>query len=455
MSLTRRRLLQAAGATGLLSACSQWRLAPARPGEDFHLVAEPATLSIVPGHPSAGLAFNGGFPAPVLRVPQGRPVRIRFSNRMDQPTTIHWHGIRLANAMDGVPGLTQPPVLPGEEFIYEFTCPDAGTFWYHPHMHSVEQLGKGLTGTLIVEENNPPDFDGEVILQLRDWRLAGDGSWLPLSIPRQAFRMGTLGTVQTVNGELLPDIPVPANGRLRLRLLNLDNTRVYGLSLGDTPARVLAVDGSPVAQPYPLTVHDTGAGMRLDLELIAAGEIGSTITVYDQQGLIRRPLATLRIARSGITAPRPPGPALPANPLPPLDLDRALRDAFVFEWVGALSPAGAEGHNFWTINRRSWNDHSHSDLPAPLAVWQRGRTYVVELYNATPHPHPIHLHGEIFHVLSSSQRTITPWQTDTVLLQKNERVQIALVADNPGRWMFHCHVIEHMVTGLMGYVVIT
>src|SRR5690606_22540397 len=149
-----------------------------------HLIAEAAPIHIVPGHASAGLTFNGTYPAPVLRVRQGERVRIRFSNRLNEPTTIHWHGIRIDNAMDGVPELTQPPVMPGEDFLYDFVCPDAGTFWYHPHMNSVEQLGKGLTGALIVEEREPPAFDAEVILQLRDWRLAEDGSWLALSIPR-------------------------------------------------------------------------------------------------------------------------------------------------------------------------------------------------------------------------------------------------------------------------------
>ena len=120
-----------------------------------------------------------------------------------------------------------------------------------------------------------------------------------------------------------------------------------------------------------------------------------------------------------------------------------------------MTPVSKDGHahhEFWTINRRAWAGMHSANLPEPLAELSLGKSYIFELHNATPHGHPIHLHGLIFKVLSSDRKTITPFFTDTILLEKNERARIAFVADNPGSWMYHCHVIEHMKTGLMGYI---
>ncbi len=461
--MKRRTLLQASGLAlgGAVMPKLTLAMAGGRDQLDragYELVAAPGPAQLVDGGATPALLYNGGFPAPVLRVRQGERLRVRLTNQLPQATTLHWHGIRIDNAMDGVPHLTQPPVLPGESFTYDFLCPDAGTYWYHPHMHSVEQLGKGLVGVLIVDEAEPQPFDTEVILGLKDWRLNRDGSFMPLSDPRQAFRAGTLGNVATVNGRQRPTIEVPAGGRLRLRLLNLDNSREFNLSLRDNEATVIAIDGNPVAAPYSLDVHAMASGMRLDLGLIAPSEAGVEIPIYDRKGRFHQEICRLRTVPSKIDSPRRGIAALPANPVPAPDLARAEVHRFVFEWAGALSPTLADGSSdraFWTINRRGWEGISAGQLPAPLAELELGKSYIFELHNATPHSHPIHLHGLIFTVLESDQREITPFQSDTILLQKNERAKIAFVADNPGRWMYHCHVIEHMKTGLMGYITVS
>lgn len=425
----------------------------------YQLTAELATAEILPGQQTAIFGYNGQFPAPVIRACQGEVLRVEFHNKLPQATTIHWHGIRLPNAMDGVPWLTQAPIEPGERFVYEFTPPDAGTFWYHPHIHSIEQLGKGLVGALIVEEQQPQPYH-EVIVGLKDWRLKPDGSYLPLSLPREAFRAGTLGTVATVNGQQQPTIDVPAGQLLRLRFLNMDSTRVFNLSLGQQEAQIIAIDGSPVARPLALDQFAAGAGMRLDVVLHSPTEIGQEIPLFDMKGRFGREMARLRTVPSEVRpAPDEPVQALPANPIARPDLAAAETLNFVFEWQGALSPSNHHGevdHSFWLINRRAWGgEHGPGPLPAPLATLRLGKTYVVNLHNATPHHHPIHLHGLIFTVLKSDKRNITPYETDTILMEKNERAQIAFVADNPGKWMFHCHVIEHMKTGFMGYIEIS
>lgn len=457
MSLTRRQFIAASAVS--LAACSTPRLTLKKdPTQQYRytLIAEPADVSIVPGTRSALLTFNGDYPAPIIRAKQGEMVHIHFINRLDEPTTIHWHGIRIDNKMDGVPHLTQHPVQAGESFDYEFVCPDAGTFWYHPHMNSIEQLGRGLTGLLIVDEAEPTPYQQDVILELRDWRLGEDGEFLELSSPRQAARAGTLGTVKTVNGQIKPVIEVPAQQLTRLRLANIDNTRVYTIALKEQAAEVIALDGNAVAEPFPLVAQAIGAGMRLDLGLITP-EAGKDVVIYDRKGKLYFEICRLRPVGE-TSAPVPTRvPALPVNPIPRPDLENAETQHFVFEWAGAISPVDDSGKvksEFWTMNKRAWEGMSAGNLPEPLATLTLGKTYIFKLHNATPHHHPIHLHGYMFTVLDSDKREITPYQTDTILMARNERATIAFVADNPGHWMYHCHVIEHMKTGLMGYITV-
>lgn len=458
--LARRDLLRVAGVATLGAGLPRLTLAMASPTVDeydYILTAQSARSEILSGTESDILGFNGQFPAPIIRAKQGERLRIRFINNLDEPTTIHWHGIRLDVAMDGVPHLTQPPIPAGGEFVYDFVCPDAGTFWYHPHMNSVKQLGMGLVGALIVEEREPTPYR-DVVIGLKDWRLDADGHYLPLSLPREAARAGTLGTVATVNGKQKPVITVPAGQPLRVRLLNMDNTRVYTIAVPDTDCLCLALDGTPLIPARPFQQEAIGAGMRVDLGIMAPQQVGQDIVIYDMKGRFGIEVCRLRTASEGAAAqPRHNLPSLPPNPIPAPDLANAASLSFVFEWQGALSPTTTTGevdHSFWLINRRAWDSHGKADLPAPLATLTLGHTYIFHLHNATPHHHPIHLHGYLFTVLSSDKREIVPYQCDTILLEKNERATIAFVADNPGRWMFHCHVIEHMKTGLMGYITV-
>jgi len=457
MSLSRRQFLQRSSlALGSL-ALPQLTLALSRtPEYDYILVAEPKPISIIEGTITPALTFNGGYPAPTIRARQGERVRIKFINKLDEPTTIHWHGLRIDIAMDGVPFLSQPPVMPGETFIYDFLCPDAGTFWYHPHMNSLEQLSKGLVGAFIVDEVEPPAFDADIALSFKDWLLDKNGQFKAFTSPRHAARAGTLGNIHTITGLMRPTFDIPAGGAIRARFLNIDNTRNLNISFKDYPATVLAEEGMPVPQSYPLDARLTGAGMRLDVGFIAPAEPGQEVVVYDRRGRLHLELCRFRTVAANNPL-RTQVPDLPPNPIVEPDLANAERFSFAFEWAGALSPVKKDGkvnYEFWTINRRAWEGMKPNNLPAPLATLELGKTYIVDLHNATPHIHPIHLHGYSFKVLNSDKREITPYFTDTLLMTKNERAQVAFVADNPGRWMFHCHIIEHMKTGLMGYITV-
>jgi FtsP/CotA-like multicopper oxidase with cupredoxin domain len=145
----------------------------------FDIVAAPTELPLVDGGALKVWAYNGQVPGPTLRIKLGETLRVRFTNQLPQETTIHWHGVRLPNAMDGVPYITQTPVQPGETFVYEFTPKDAGTFWFHPHVRASEQVERGLYGVLIVEDAKPPPYTQDLVWVLDDWLLDASGQIAP------------------------------------------------------------------------------------------------------------------------------------------------------------------------------------------------------------------------------------------------------------------------------------
>ena len=137
----------------------------------FDIEARPAELPLVDGPKLRVWAYNGSVPGPELRIRLGETLRVRFTNHLPEATTIHWHGVRVPNGMDGVPHVTQPPVAPGGTFTYEFTPKDAGTFWFHPHVRSSEQVERGLYGVLVVEDATPLPYARDIVWVLDDWLL--------------------------------------------------------------------------------------------------------------------------------------------------------------------------------------------------------------------------------------------------------------------------------------------
>ena len=182
-----RRSFLAGAASVVAASLPRVAYAASTPIREFKLTAAPARWPIVgKPHPETEVwCYGGRIPGPEIRVRQGEPVRIIVENKLEQDTTVHWHGIRLPIAMDGVPGLTQPPIRPGASFTYEFTSPDAGTFWYHPHANSLQQLGRGMAGALIVEEAEAVPVDRDMLWMLSDWRLTSGAA--PRSRPASAM----------------------------------------------------------------------------------------------------------------------------------------------------------------------------------------------------------------------------------------------------------------------------
>ena len=453
MSVSRRQVLAGLAALGVLGVgaggARYWLGRPASvTTHDYELIAAPLDVELVPGFTTSAWAYGGQVPGVELRCRQGERLRVRFINRLSEPTTIHWHGLRIPLDMDGVPYISQLPVLPGEHFDYDFLCPDAGTFWYHPHTASGEQLGRGLVGPVIVEEREPSGFRHERTLSIKHWHVDEQGAFTAFSVPREAARGGTPGILSTVNGSHNPTLELPAGQVVRLRLLNLDNTHTYRLALPGAEVRIYALDGNPIT-PRPLgKAYWLGPGMRIDLA-IRVPAAGTELPV--RNGPLR--LATLKSVPSSEAPGDWPAP-LPANPIPEPDLARAETLRFNFEWAGALSENADKGgpFTFWQINGQAWDGGNNSCVERPLARLRRNGHYLFELRNVSQYQHPVHLHGMTFKVLSSDRKRIEPYFTDTYLLGKNETARVALVADNPGVWMFHCHVIDHMETGLMGVI---
>lgn len=397
---------------------------------------------------------DAGMP-PVLRMKKGAAFAARLVNVIDEPTTIHWHGIRVPNKMDGVPFLVQPYVYTGDQFDYAFTPPDAGTFWYHPHCNTLIQMGHGLTGVIVVENPSDPEFDAEVVLNLRDWRLGGDGQFIEQYRPRDAARTGTFGTVRTANWIEQPQYDAPSGGLVRLRVAITDVTRIYSFRVQGADATVIAIDGNPLPKPFPLDLIQIGPGQRLELAIRMPDNEGALVSLEDIRGTKSAVLATLRSSGASLRRDARDLAPLEANPIEHVDVASAqhirLALSATAENVAADSICGSLGYSFWAINKVPWPGDT-PDPTAPLAELKLGKSYVIDMENLTPHAHPIHLHGMSFTVLSSSKRQVQPLISDTYLIQADEKVQLGFVADNPGDWLLHCHIIEHQKTGMTSYL---
>ncbi|THF57842.1 multicopper oxidase family protein [Ollibium composti] len=457
--LTRRTLLKAsaaaAGGFGLGAMGNMVSAALAVPDPKI-LRTTKTTARLTEAEPTRDVLTYGeaGMP-PVLRMTKGKPFAARLVNGLDEPTTIHWHGMRVPNKMDGVPFMVQPYVYTGDHFDYAFTPPDAGTFWYHPHCNTLEQMGHGLTGVIVVENPHDPAFDSQVVLNLRDWRLGGDGQFIAQFRPRDAARSGTYGTVRTANWQVEPQYDAPAGGLVRLRIAVTDVTRIHALTLEGAAADVIAIDGNPVPQRFALDMVRIGPGQRLDLAVRMPDDEGAVVTLRDVRGTKKAALATLRATGSSLKHDLRDLAVLEANPVPAPDIASAthipLALSATAENVAANSICGSLGYSFWAINKVPWPGDT-PDPTAPLAELKLGKSYVFDMENLTPHAHPIHLHGMSFTVLSSSAGPVMPLVSDTYLLQPDEKVQLGFVADNPGDWLLHCHIIEHQKTGMTSYV---
>jgi FtsP/CotA-like multicopper oxidase with cupredoxin domain len=471
MGATRRQFLKSAGAALTMLALPPAARAAQEAGA-FSLRPGPAQLKLRPSGATTGVwSYNGVVPGPVLRYPQGARVRVAVQNRLPQETTVHWHGLRVPNPMDGVPQVTQNPIPIGARFDYEFTAEDAGTFWYHPHQASFEQVGRGLYGLLIVDEPKPVQVDRELAWVLSDFKLGRDNQQVnDFGDVAHLGGGGRLGNVLALNGRpAARRMEVRSGERIRLRLLNAATARIFLIAFQDHEPYVISYDGQPV-EPHGLPggVLLLGPGMRTDLILDCTGKPGDTFSVLDRRDQGAE-LARIAYAKKppvrGVRLAPPE--ALAPHPLPEPDLSKAVDHFVLFEGgllgrpaIGLVDGKPRKLHEIMSEQKLTWTmnysaQHEHAQMHEPLMSFRRGEHVRLKLINDTEFEHPMHQHGHSFRVLSLNERPVRyrPWR-DTVMMGPRGTAEVAFVAANPGEWMFHCHILEHAAGGMMGTFVV-
>ena len=469
MTISRRSLLKSASAAAGLASLPAAMARAATAPPFFGLSTGFVEQEIKAGAPKVGFwGFNGSVPGPVLRYRKGDKASILVSNGLSVDTAVHWHGVRVPNAMDGVPMVTQDPIKPGGQMLYEYALPDSGTFWYHPHQSSFEQVPRGLYGAFIVEESKPIEVDRDLVWVLSDVKLGADGQQVEdygrlLDLANE----GRVGNQVLVNGQVAgagQRLSVRTGERIRLRLINAASARIFRLTLAGHVMTAIAFDGQAV-QPHPLGQVDLAPGMRIDLIIDCLQKAGAIFSLTDRGH--RGAGEIVRIEYSGEPALRTRAMTAPIrlapNALPEPDLKRAQDHYIVFQGGMRGSPVIAkvdgqavkireimEKHGLaWTMNYTA--QHEHALMHEPLFRVKQGEHIVLHMINETDFWHPMHLHGHFFRVIAvNGVRTRFQEWRDTVLMGPRESVDIALVADNPGEWMFHCHVLDHAAGGMMG-----
>ena len=396
---------------------------------EFRLAAEPVTAQILTDDepPTQMLGFNGSTPGPELRFRQGDRVYVSFENRTERESAIHWHGIHIDNAMDGVPDLTQAIVEPGEVFDYQFDVPYAGTYWYHAHHRSWEQVARGLYGPLIVEELENPNIDHDITVVLDDWRLNSDGGLHDSFGDGHDFsHAGRLGNYAKA---LFSSDTVRLGDRVRLRLINAATARIFQMRISGGHGSVVAYDGMPVSEPTPLSDLTLAPAQRVDVVLDVDGPVSFNLLIQEDS----YNLGTIAVRGVNPAPIKSPIRPLPLARVPVPDLNSGIHLALVMQ--GGAMGGRHGGDDFWAFNDRS----GITDTP-----WQRfkqGETVRITLRNDTAFPHGIHLHGHHFHEIGEDG--LPGHYRDTTLVDPRKSRDILCVFDNPGKWLLHCHTLAH------------
>jgi len=407
---------------------------------EVDIEARETDWEFIAGRKTRAWGFNGQVPGPTIEARVGDVLEVRLTNRLPEPTTMHWHGLRLPCAMDGT-DMVQRPVAPGETFTYRFTLPDAGTFWYHPHTHETVQMERGMYGALVVRGPDEPVLDADRVFVLDDVMLDDDaqveppGGWIERHNGRE-------GGVRLVNGRQEPEITIAAGQVERWRFVNAASARYVRLSIGGRRFRIIGTDGGLIPAPVTVTEVLLATADRVELAVgpFAEGEVLEIMSLRYNRRAITWPhderFATLRV-----------GPAKPSRAQLP-DKLRTIEPLV----TGAVRPnrevhlgvkIGLHGMDF-VIN----DETHHRDKPVVV-----GELQVWDVINDSNMDHPFHLHGFFFQVLEVNglPPAFLSWE-DTVNVPPKSTVSIAWMPDDrPGEWMYHCHILEHHEKGMMAH----
>ena len=418
---------------------------------EINLEARVTTLEVVPGVRTEAWTYNGGLPGPLIRVKRGDRLIVNFSNKLPQSTTVHWHGVQVPIAMDGVPGISQPPVEPGGSFRYDFVVPDAGLFWYHPHVMSAAQVGFGLYGALLVDDPmDPVKVADELVLVLSD--IAIDDATGAMQPADSGGILGSLfgreGNHVLVNGRVRPTLPVRSGALQRWRIVNSAKSRYFQLVLGDgQPMLVIGVDGGLMEYPVERTALVLGPGERADVLVAPRLETGHDLTLINVP--FNRGFGSTEFRSSDDLI------AFAATTLPPIA-------AAEFPKIGReIAPLNAEGATPVKINLITtkangvtsfdikggpfWRDTSVRAAIGDMQLWT--------ISNEAIWAHPIHLHGFFFQEVDEKGIPVSPraWK-DTIHVPAEATRRFLVKLDRPGSWMYHCHILDHAEAGLMSTV---
>jgi len=419
---------------------------------ELNLEARVTELELLPGTRTPAWTYNGSLPGPLLRAQVGDRVIVHFKNSLPEPTTIHWHGLRVPIAMDGVPDHSQAAIPPGGSFEYDFVLPDAGTYWYHPHFASAAQVGDGLYGPIVVEDPSEPGGLGdETVLVLSDMSVAKDGSLEPAD---GGGDFGTLfgreGNLHLVNGKLNPTLYVREGLRQRWRIINAAKSRFEQLSLAGTSFTRIGGEGGLVATPQTTDSLLLTPAQRLDVVFeprLPAGATGRTVAVrwaaYDRgfgTAYNRPDEDVLKLVFAD-------GPSGQAPPLPELSRDipaPVVEGATPVSISLTLDTKAAGGVAMGINGVPSWQ--------AEQLMARIGERQLWTVTNTFDWDHPFHLHGFFFQVLDVNgvAPAVAEWR-DTVNVPVNGSLRFSVHFDErPGMWMFHCHILDHADAGMMG-----
>jgi FtsP/CotA-like multicopper oxidase with cupredoxin domain len=382
------------------------------------------------GQSIRGYGFNGQVPGPLIEAEVGDTLDVKLTNQLPEPTTIHWHGLRIPAEMDGTE-MVQRAIEPGESFEYRFVVPDAATFWFHSHVNETEQLERGLYAPLIVKGSGEPTLDGEQVLVFDDLKLGPDGDVAPFGDEHE-HHAGREGEVRLVNGRQEPELEIAAGQIERWRIVNAANTRFVRLSIGGRPFSILGTDGGLITAPYETREVLVTPGDRFDLAVGPFDE-GERLEIealpYDR-GKGESPRERFATLRVGAMAPSQA--AIPAN----------LRQIEPLVRNGVATTR--------TVNMKGLMHGGHHQRDEPVRM---GELQVWDLVNETGQDHPFHLHGFFFQVVDENGEppAFLSWE-DTINVPRKESVRIAwLPDDRAGEWMYHCHILEHHAMGMMAH----
>ncbi len=438
---------------------------------EYTVTAGLATVQPQPGTALTVGAYNGTMPGPVLRVTEGQTLKVRFVNNLAEPSSIHWHGLEIPAGMDGVPGVSRPAVAPGQEFTYQFVANESGTFWFHPHAEN--QMNTGLQGALIVDPANPaadPPFDLERTIILDDsvgplsMSMGMMGSMTMPAFPGTSAFTGNLINGKTSAGQV--PIGVTAGQRLRLRFINAAAMTHYVVALDGHPMTVTHADGRRVV-PVVRQAIPIGVGERYDVivDLTNPGVWSLAAAAITNRNAT---LVRAVVAYAGATNPVPSASFVPANVSTGTLLD--YTNLAAADPVPAITAAPNRNYSIalgmtmsgmmgsmtmaFTFNGQAWPNVT------PFAVSPNDQVQL-NLNNTMPMMmmtgemwHPIHFHGHRMRLMNTAGGTTAPPIKDTILIRPiglgASSQSLQFIADNPGRWVIHCHDVMHMGLGMMG-----